>query len=131
MRLSGGGIEVLGLLVALQADPPVSLDDEAEVEGGGIGLTRRGPLTWKAHDIEDTHLLVFLQHGLLLQKFLHQDLLLPLPLLVVLLRLLRRSQTRSSSPSFCLCSISRVASEDSTIQGTYEARNLTRMNHKV
>lgn len=41
-----------------------------------------------------THLLVVLQHGLLFQKLLHQDLLLPLPLLVVFLRLLGEKHTR-------------------------------------
>lgn len=76
----------------------MSLDDEAEgeeVESAYLVLavTRRSPpaLQNQREDTDiATYLLVLLHHGLLFQKFLHHKLLLSLPLLVVLLRLLRR-----------------------------------------
>ncbi len=57
---------------------------------------------WSVMERRITYLLVFLHHGLLLQKFLHQNLLLPLSLLVVLLRLLRRRTDMSRTHSYKL-----------------------------
>lgn len=68
-------------------------DEEVKVRGTCLPSGSRGSAAacctqLGGHTQINTNLLVFLQHGLLFQKFLHQDLRLPLPLLVVFLRLL-------------------------------------------